>query len=91
MHNLAESAERNAKRTATKKLSNLYGGSIVLPEEKNGFVNLSSVTLTEDQVELLNLGLNCHLQPKFRSIEKQAQLEILYQDIMKLQETEKSR
>lgn len=45
LHNLAESAERNAKRTATKKLSNLYGGSIVLPEEKNGFVNLSSVTL----------------------------------------------
>ena len=39
-----------------KKLCNLYGGWVPLPEKKNGYINLSDVSLTENQDEILNLG-----------------------------------
>ena len=72
-----------------KKLSKLYGGPLLLPEASDGYVNLSNTELTQDQKQVLNLGLNCHIQTKFNSIEKQADLELLYQDIQKLEKDKK--
>ena len=61
-----------------KKLCKLYGGWVPLPRRKDGYVNFSDATLTEDQKELLNLGTKYALTPKFSSRTKKAELEILY-------------
>ena len=67
-----------------KKLCNLYGGWVPLPEAKEGFINLSSLELTADQKEVLNLGINFHLPSKFSPQKKKAELEVLFQDALKL-------
>lgn len=72
-----------------KKLSKLYGGEIKVPETKEAYINLSSVELSDVQKELLNLGLNCHYQCKYDPLDKKAELEVLYQDILKLQKEKK--
>ena len=80
----------HANQTKTiKKLAKLYGGQIVLSEAKEGYINLSSIELTETQKELLNLGLSCHYQCKYDPLDKKAELEVLYQDILKLQKEKK--
>ncbi|MPC41373.1 hypothetical protein E2C01_034962 [Portunus trituberculatus] len=49
------------------KLTRLYGGNIKLPQPRNAFINLvPGLELTEDQEELLNLGLNCHFMTRPR-------------------------
>ena len=86
----AENCEHNDKVKVTKKLSKLYGGNINLPDgRKQGYINLSSVVLTEAQHELLNLGLNCHFQSKRNIIDKQTELELLYENILKLEAEDK--
>ena len=67
-----------------KKLSNIYGAWVPLPEQKDGYINLSKVTLTEDQKEILNLGVNFQFAPRFSQQQKRAELEMLYQDALKL-------
>ena len=86
---IAEKTDHATNIRTTKKLSKLYGGHIMLPQSSDGYINLSSVDLTEEQKELLNLGLNCHIQTRFDEIEKQADLELLYQDILKLEKEKK--
>ena len=89
---LDESADNcnHANRTKiAKKLSRLYGGDIKLSESKQCYVNLSSVQLTEAQQELLNLGLNCHVQSPTNLTEKKAELELLHQDVLKLEKEKK--
>ena len=72
-----------------KKLCSLYDGYVPLPENKEGYVNLTKFVPTEEQKELLNLGLNYQYAPKFSTEEKKAELELLYQDICKLKTQEK--
>ena len=72
-----------------KKLSNLYGGWMPLPEKKEGYINLSDLQLTEDQEELLNLGVNFQYSPRFSPEKKRAALEMLYQDAVKLKSQNK--
>ena len=67
-----------------RKLSRLYGSKIVVPESKDCFINLSDHTLSDDEKELLNLGLNCHFLPKVSRQKKRAELELLYQQICQL-------
>ena len=77
-----------------KKLNTLYHGgfttniekSICVKHHVNSFINLSSYQLSESEVEFLNLGLNCHIQPRYDSLLKQTELEIMYQTLLKLEE-----
>ena len=75
-----------AKSRVFKKLSHLYKGDICTPNEAQGFVNLSSVQLTPDQEEFLNLGVNCHYYPKFDSVTKKTEIAILFEDLCKLKD-----
>ena len=70
-----------ARSRVLKKLSDLYKGDICIPKEAKGFVNLSSVRLSPEQEEFLNLGLNCHYFPKFDPITKKTEVAILFEDI----------
>ena len=84
-----ENCNHAHKVRIAKKLSRIYGGNINLPQQKQGYVNLSSVQLTTEQHNFLNLGLNCHIQSKRKPIDKKAELELLFQDILQLEKDEK--
>ena len=45
--------------------------------------------MTEAQHKLLNLGLNCHYQTKRNIVDKQTELELLYQSILRLEAADK--
>ena len=60
----AENCDQANKARIAKKLSNIYGGNINLPQQKQGYVNLSSAEITDEQHNFLNLGLNCHIKKK---------------------------
>ena len=74
----AAHTERVTKNRIAKKLGRLYGGPLTLPEHKDGYINLSDLNLTEKQKEVLNLGLNCHMQGRYDKIDKKVELETLY-------------
>ena len=68
-------------------LNSLYKGSILLPENNDYYIILFRYKLTEHQKEFVNLGLNCHLYNKYNQFvkENKAEIEILYENIEKLQ------
>ena len=80
----------NIKRSLTvKKLNNIYNGQIVLKNETNSFINLSNHQLTDPEKEFLNLGLNYHLPRKYSKIEKETEIELLYNSLLDLQSKDK--
>ena len=86
----AENYEHADKLKVKKKLSKLYGGHLKIPEDTNqAYINLSSVQLTEAQHRLLSLGLNCHYQQKRNIVDKEPELELLYQNILRLEAEDK--
>ena len=89
LRKILQKTESVTKRKTIKKLSELYGGPLLLPERKDGFINLSSVELTEKQAELLNLGLNCHVQSPYDIAVKKREIELLYQSIEKQEKSGK--
>ena len=74
------------KTRILKKLNDLYGGRLLYKNQHKSYINLSSYTLDEDEEEFLNLGLNFHIQPKYDKLHKQTELELLYENILKLQD-----
>ena len=73
--------EETVRTRTINKLSSLYGDRVVLPNPSDNYINLSSHDLTEDQKDLLNLGLNCNFYPRRSQQDKKAELELLYQQI----------
>ena len=77
------------KARVLKKLTELYGGTLAVPKPIENYINLSSQQLDEDEIEFLNLGLNCHVCPKFNITERKANIALLYEDLCKLQKENK--
>ena len=71
---------------AQKKLCKLYGGWIPIPKPSAGFVNLTQKDFSKDQEEFLNLGINHRIASKYDPIQKKAELELLYQDVLSLRD-----
>ena len=71
------------------KLNRLYRGKVCLIEECDSYINLSDTTLTENQKKFLNLGLKCHLQPKYSTHKKKIELEMLYESLIDLERNNK--
>ena len=86
---LLQNHENVTKTRILKKLNNLYNGVIKIKETSNSYINLSNYEPNEAQKEFLNLGLNYHIQPKYDKIEKSTQLELLYQDLLKIENEQK--
>ena len=87
-HALGTIIEKHSELTQTKtikKLSNLYGGHLALPKPSDSFINLSSKILTENEMAFLNLGINCHLYPKYSQVNKKINISLLYDDLCKLE------
>ena len=81
--------KRKEETRILNKLNRLYQGQILLPQNKNCYLNLSEQILTEDEKELLNLGTNCHFSSKFDMYIKQTELEILYESLRNLSSKDK--
>ena len=85
----------NVTKTRTiKKLNSLYYGhnflrnsnyNFCIKENVNSFVNLSDHQLTKDEVEFLNLGLNCHIEPRYDKLQKETEIEALCQSLLQLE------
>ena len=91
---LSQQLELHARKQESqiqKKLCHLYGGwvPLVLVKPKNAYINLSSLNLSNDQKDLLNLGVSYTFSPKYSSQTKKAELELLFQDICKLKSQNK--
>ena len=82
-----EKERQNTHRKMLKKLQNLYGGPILLPESRKCFLNLSKRSLSTDEEEFLNLGLNCHTYSKFDPYKKKLELELLYDNLLGLEKS----
>ena len=78
--------DRITKVRILKKLNNLYNGEIFLKKDSDNFTNLSDHTLSEDEKEFLNLGLNYHLQNKYDKLTKETEMEVLYQKLLNLKD-----
>ena len=60
------------------KLSQLYAGSVVLPESKNNIINLSSYQLTQQEENLLNHGLNFSIKSNINPVTAKIEMEKLF-------------
>ena len=94
---LCNNFENVTKARIIKKLNTLYNGyhcfsnttygsRIMFKEHNNRFINLSDYEPTQEEIKVLNLGLNCHIQPKYDPLIKKTEMEILFQNIIKLEE-----
>ena len=88
LKNIIDNHNLVTKTRITKKLNTLYSGYHCLNNDKYGsrimfkqpadrFVNLSTYNLSQDEIEFLNLGLNCHLQPRYDQLIKKVEIESL--------------
>ena len=85
LDNLKAVEDRHNISLVTRKLNRLYNGTLILPETKKTYFNLSDYQLSPMQKEVLNLGLNFHVSSKFDPFKKQCQIENLYMSIRKQQ------
>ena len=50
---------------------------------------ISNHQLSNDERKCLNLGLNFHIQPKYDKLKKKTELELLYQQLLTLERSNK--
>ena len=81
----AETTHIKTQTTMLKKLQSIYGSKLLLPKQQQCYINLSNRELSTDEKEFLNLGLNCHTYSRFDAYKKKVELEILYDDLLKLE------
>ena len=91
LQNQYDQHENSEKCNIIKKLNSLSRRNILLPDKNECFINLSDHNLTESEKEVLNLGINCHIQKRFDPIDKKVEMEMLYTSLLKLQEDNKIR
>lgn len=66
-----------------------HGDSTTFLNQKDGFLNFAGINLTEDQITLLNLGINCHVMSRPSEMAWKVELEILLDDIVDLDKQKK--
>ena len=89
LNQMMTNLETAEKTKIIKKLNTLYNGHLVFKDEKKCFLNLSNYQLAPLEEEFLNLGLNFHIQSKYSKLHKQVQMELLYQNLEKLEKDQK--
>ena len=93
LQRILENSNNVAKTKTIKKLNSLYlngepstnNRNIFVKAAKDSFVNLSNHVLNDSEIEFLNLGINCHIQPNYDKLQKQCDLEMLYQKLLTLE------
>jgi hypothetical protein len=70
------------------KLDRLYGGDVLFKKEINVVLNLSDISISEDIMRILSLGMNCHLKTRFDLQQQKLEVEKFYQNIVQLSDKE---
>ena len=78
---LQQSHKINLDLKHSKKLHELYSAKVPLIQTKNNTINLSSFHIDEETINILQMGLNCHLKSKFKHNNKLIEIEKLYNSI----------
>ena len=81
---IVNKSEYEHNLTLQKKLNNPYEGHLLLPNNIARYINLLDSNSTQQPKDFLNLGPNCHFFQGYTSINKNTEIEILYQNILKL-------
>jgi hypothetical protein len=89
LHRVTSQQEENLRGIQQRKLVNLYGGPILYKQQRDSVINLSKSPLDAEIVEIMSLGMNCHLKQKFDDKKHKTSIEKLYYDV-KQQETAKN-
>jgi hypothetical protein len=93
MKTCVQEIENHQQHTANtiilNKLNALYNAEMLLPNSQDKFLNLSHHQVSPKEKEVLNMGLNCHLQSKFDPVKKKMEMELLYDATLKLQKENK--
>ncbi|XP_064107986.1 uncharacterized protein LOC135216542 [Macrobrachium nipponense] len=71
------------QKTITRKLINLNGGKIRLPQEHDKYINLTTYTPSPEEEDILKKGLNCHFISRPRPLNKRMEIEYLTETILK--------
>ncbi|KAK4322769.1 hypothetical protein Pmani_006437 [Petrolisthes manimaculis] len=72
-----------------KRHTTLHKGPVRNESPAQGFINLSSTTITKEQGTLLNLGLNCHYIRHPHPESKRIQIECLIDQLLNLRKEKK--
>ena len=94
VNSILDNFDHVTKTRTVKKLNTLYYGrfnvnvinDVCVKTESKSYINLSDYELSQDERAFLDLGLNCHLQPKYDKLHKQVEIEMLYQSLLKLEQ-----
>jgi len=82
LHRIASQYESDIVHRHVKKLSNLYGGNVFVPQITENIINLSQHILSASESSVLNKGLNFSMKYKQKPIDKQIEIEKLYMSIL---------
>lgn len=82
---IVQNTTHNLDRKHIEKLNRLYNGRMYVAENSDKFINLSTHQFTQEERDVLNLGLNCHIQRKIDPIKKKMDIEILYQNLTQME------
>ncbi|XP_068229378.1 uncharacterized protein [Palaemon carinicauda] len=80
-HKQKEKDQRNWIKTAIRKLLNINGGKLKIPDKRQEYVNLTNYVPTSAQEEILCFGLYCHYMTKPRPTDKRLEIELLLDTI----------
>ena len=86
MTEIQHSTEWATRQSITRKLNNLYQGTVYLPQNSIPFITLSGYELLEKQITFLSLGPKFNFKKKFDPLTKKVETEMLYESIKKLAE-----
>ena len=85
LQHLADQDYQRKERDVLHKITRINGGSVKAPKETQAFINLSDYEPTPDEKKLLNLGLNCHFIKKPDPLKKRLEVEVLLDNVFKLE------
>jgi len=80
---------KNLELKHIKKLNKLFNDAKFPTANTNKFINLSKHQLTKEEREVLNMGLNCHIQRRIDPIKKKMEIEILYENLLQMEKNGK--
>ena len=81
LNRLTDKQESLLQVKHNKKLCNLYDGSVPTMKTGSKVHNISGETIDDETLDILNLGLNCHLKTKTSSPTRKIEIEKLYEEV----------
>ena len=89
LQRLQEKDRKKKEEVILRKLINLNGGKLRLPQHRQNYINLTNYEPDQDEEALLQLGLNCHYADKPHPRQKRLEIEVLLDNLLTLEKSKK--